>query len=277
MAMAATPIPGLARASHPGPAIAVTLLAGGTALAAGATAASSVALAAVVLLGQVSIGWSNDAVDAVGDAAAGRRNKPTVAGIVSATLLLRAGVIALLAAAALSYPVLGWVAGLAHIIAVLAAWAYNLRLKDTWASFLPYAIAFGLAPVVVGGALDPRTVPPLWTLWLAGTAAVAVHLANTAPDVATDRAVGRGGVATRLGASRSRLLGTTLLSAALIGALLATPDTMLPDAVAVLAVGHVVVLGAAAVMLAGRWLFPAMAILAVLDAGGLGLWRVVIA
>ena len=37
----------------------------------------------------------------------------------------------------------GLLAGLAHLVGVAAAWAYNLGLKSTRISWVPYAVAFG--------------------------------------------------------------------------------------------------------------------------------------
>src|SRR5258705_3783334 len=77
----------LIRSSHPGPCLAITAMTVLLAIGAGAlgrTGAGTVAVFAVaVLAGQLSIGWSNDAFDAGLDAAAGRTDKPLVAGTVS--------------------------------------------------------------------------------------------------------------------------------------------------------------------------------------------------
>ncbi|MGA7688949.1 MAG: UbiA family prenyltransferase, partial [Jiangellales bacterium] len=129
--------------------VAVTVLAVGLAGFAGAPTQAALALGLAVLLGQLSIGWSNDAVDAPDDVAARRSAKPVVRGLVDASTLYRAALAALGVTVGASFMLLGWVAGGLHVVAVLAAWAYNLRLKDTALSPLPYALAFGLVPLIV--------------------------------------------------------------------------------------------------------------------------------
>ena len=52
-------------------------------------------------------------------------------------------------AAALCVPLsfaMGWAAGAAHLVAVASAAGYNLGLKATALSPLPYALSFGLVP-----------------------------------------------------------------------------------------------------------------------------------
>src|SRR4051794_211623 len=134
----------LVAACHPGPALAVTALA--TALAVSVDARPArVALA--FLTGQLSVGWSNDWVDAERDRAVARPDKPVVQGLPVATVRA-AALLAATACVPLSLA-LGWRAGLAHLVAVASAWAYNLGLKATLASFVPYALSFGLVPDVV--------------------------------------------------------------------------------------------------------------------------------
>ena len=53
-----------AKACHPGPTAAVTIIVTMLAGAAGRTGAGLVLVAAAVLCGQLSVGWSNDARDA---------------------------------------------------------------------------------------------------------------------------------------------------------------------------------------------------------------------
>ncbi|WP_418607252.1 hypothetical protein [Georgenia sp. SUBG003] len=62
----------LARACHPAPTVAVTVLAGLAAVVAGHTAGGVALVALAVLAGQLTIGWSNDLVDR----RAGPRRRP---------------------------------------------------------------------------------------------------------------------------------------------------------------------------------------------------------
>lgn len=267
---------GLALACHPGPALAVTVLAVGLAGFAGAPTQAALALGLAVLVGQLSIGWSNDAVDAAEDVAARRSAKPVVRGLVDASTLSRAALAALGATVVLSFVLLGWVAGGLHVGAVLAAWAYNLRLKDTALSPLPYAMAFGLVPLIVvavagadstvqGGTPADVAAGSLGALAAVGALLGAgAHLANTAPDVDSDRAVGRGGLAVRIGGPAARTLAVACCAAA-AGVLLvaiAEPTAALAAALAA-QIGLLVVVAA---WRHGRWLFPTMLVVAALDA-----------
>ncbi|AYG78700.1 hypothetical protein DWB77_00808 [Streptomyces hundungensis] len=58
----------------------MTVLVTALAVMAGRGLAGSVAVAAAVLTGQLSVGWCNDAVDAHRDTACGRRDKPVATG-----------------------------------------------------------------------------------------------------------------------------------------------------------------------------------------------------
>jgi 4-hydroxybenzoate polyprenyltransferase len=115
---------------------------------------------AAVLCGQVSVGWANDAVDAPLDRRAGRADKPIAAGQVSQRTVLRCASTALVVDVPLSLAV-GWRAGAAHLVAVGFAWLYDLGLKRTVASVLPYAVSFGLVPVIVAAALPGSPRPRL--------------------------------------------------------------------------------------------------------------------
>ena len=70
----------LLRAAHPGPAFAVTLLAGLLGVAVGLGAVDLALVVAAVGTGQLVIGWSNDLVDAGRDRAVGRTDKPLATG-----------------------------------------------------------------------------------------------------------------------------------------------------------------------------------------------------
>src|SRR3954454_12399881 len=118
---------GLVLATHPGPTVAVVGYATATA-AASHLGPRSVLLAFAVLFGQASVGWSNDWIDAPRDVARERRDKPIAAGLLARDVVGRGALIALTLCVPASFA-LGWRAGTAHLIAVAAAWSYNLGLK----------------------------------------------------------------------------------------------------------------------------------------------------
>jgi 4-hydroxybenzoate polyprenyltransferase len=257
---------GLLLASHLAPTVTVTVLVALLASAVGAPAQSVVGLTVAVLLGQLSIGWSNDAADAADDRRAGRVTKPVVAGLVSTRTLWQAAVVALGASIVASVVLLGWATGGLHVLAVLGAWAYNLRLKDTPLSPVPYGLAFGLLPVILGRLGEPEVAVPPWVVLSTACLGVAAHLANTAPDVRSDRLVGRGGLAVLVGSPAARGLAVALAAGAGLTVVVAGPGG---GAVLVASLVLVLPLVAAAVVAHGRWLFPALMAVAVIAATGL--------
>ncbi|MDR8414933.1 UbiA family prenyltransferase [Nonomuraea sp. 3-1Str] len=204
---------GLARACHPGPTVAVTSLVTALAVASGRDAAGCALVAAAVLTGQLSVGWCNDAVDARLDVAAGRSGKPIVDGVVGARTVRNAAFAALLLCVPLSLAS-GLLAGAAHLIGVGAAWAYDLGVKATIWSWLPYAVGFGSLPAFVTLGLPGHPWPAWWAVAAGALLGCGAHLANVLPDIPHDLAAGVRGWPQRLGTERTRLLAPLPLLAA---------------------------------------------------------------
>jgi 4-hydroxybenzoate polyprenyltransferase len=211
-AIAAKPV-ALARASHPGPTVAVTAFSALLAASAGTPLRTGLVLVAAVLAGQLSIGWSNDRMDAARDRAVGRTDKPVAAGAISPGTVDAALAAAVLACIGLSLA-LGWRAGLTHLAAVACGWIYNAGLKSTVLSWLPYAVAFAALPAVATLALPTPTVPAGWVLVTGALLGCAGHLANAVPDLAEDDRTGVRGLPHRLRARGSLALAGLLLLAA---------------------------------------------------------------
>ncbi|WP_405452922.1 UbiA family prenyltransferase [Streptomyces erythrochromogenes] len=201
---------GLGASCHPLPAAAVTLFAAVLAVAAGHGPPGVVLLAAAVAAGQLSVGWCNDRADLGRDLATGRRDKPLVAGTVSAAAVARAAGTALLLCVPLSLAS-GPLAGAVHLAGVAAAWGYNLRLKGTAVSWAPYALAFGLLPAFVTLGLPGAPWPPPWLMAAAALLGAGAHFANVLPDIEDDLATGVVGLPQRLGARRSAALAGLLV------------------------------------------------------------------
>jgi 4-hydroxybenzoate polyprenyltransferase len=213
MRLSASVLRPLVLSCHPGPAFAVTAVATLLAVGAGAQAGTAVLVAAAFGTGQLSIGWSNDWLDADRDAVVQRRDKPLATGRISR----RPVGIAALVAAALCVPLslaLGPLAGVAHLLAVASAWSYNLLLKSSVWSWLPFAFSFGLLPAIVGWSLPGRPDAPLWAVATGALLGVAAHLLNVLPDLEDDRATGVRGLAHRLGRTRTSLLAAAVLLSA---------------------------------------------------------------
>jgi 4-hydroxybenzoate polyprenyltransferase len=200
----------LLASSHPEPAAAVTTVSAALAASAGRTAGGVVAVAVAVAAGQLSVGWCNDYVDRERDAASGRPDKPVARGDISPELARWAAGVALVAVVPLSL-LSGWRATLVHCAAVGLAWAYDLGLKATAWSVVPYTIAFGLLPVFVVLGLPGA---PWWAPLAGALLGAGAHFANTLPDLADDLATGVRGLPHRIGAPASRLLSAVLLLSA---------------------------------------------------------------
>ncbi|WP_336317928.1 UbiA family prenyltransferase [Streptomyces lavendofoliae] len=213
---------GLLTACHPGPAAAVTVLVTVLAAAAGHDARGCLLVGAAVLAGQLSVGWCNDAVDAARDRTAGRHGKPVVAGAVGAATVGGAAVVALALAVPLSLAC-GPLAGGVHLAGVAGAWAYDLGLKATVLSWLPYALGFAALPAFVTLSLPGSPWPAWWVTAAGALVGVGAHLGNVLPDIGHDLAAGVRGWPQRLGPARVRLLLPVPLVAASLLLALAGP------------------------------------------------------
>jgi 4-hydroxybenzoate polyprenyltransferase len=239
----------LVRSCHPEPTVAVTAMVTALAVTTGRDAAGVLLVAAAVLTGQLSIGWLNDHLDAEHDRAVGRTDKPAAAGAVS----VRAVGVAAVVAAALCVPLSlasGIVAGGLHLVAVAAGLAYDLGLKATRASVLPYAVCFGLLPVFV--VLGAGGTPPWWLPVAGALLGSGAHFANVLPDLDDDLATGVRGLPVAPIRCGSRVAAAALLLAAslvLVGGVLGSGTVP----VAVLVAAPVVAAGVlSAGFLAGR-------------------------
>src|SRR5699024_10720285 len=209
------------RACHPAPALLVTVLAAAWAVGIGSSGRTIVLVTLAVLTGQLSVGWSNDWLDAGRDAVTGRADKPTVAGLVTAGLLRWSALVAVVLCVGLSLAT-GWVAGLVHLVTVACGWAYNAGVKATAWSWLPYALAFGVLPLFVVLAGFPRAGVPVWLMVATALLGVGAHLANTLPDLGDDRRTGVRGLPHRLGRRASSVLAPVVLAAAVVAVTLGT-------------------------------------------------------
>jgi len=198
------------RACHPGPTALVTVVVSALAWQVGWAGWAWAGLALAVLAGQLSIGWSNDAVDARADAEAARAGKPTVSDGVRPRALMAAAIAVGVVSLILSWLVAGPIGGTCHVIGVAMGWLYNLRLSRTAWAWLPYAIAFGLLPSFVYVGLDGHW-PPVWLTVAFAVIGVSAHLGNSLRDLEADTSIGLGGTAGRLGRQRTRVLAWLLL------------------------------------------------------------------
>lgn len=243
----------LVRAAHAGPAAAVVVLSVLLSVVAGLSPGRVVLVASAVLAGQLSVGWCNDLVDESRDRAVGRGDKPVAAGEVSSRAVRAACTASVVAVVALSFAC-GTGAGVVHLLCVASAWAYNLRLKATVWSWVPYALSFGGLVVFVWLAGQPPALPPWWMPVAAGLLGVGAHLLNVLPDLDDDARTGVRGLPHRIGArALPRVATAVLLAASVVVVVGAGPAR--PSSVMVLAVVGVLAL----VALAGPGRLPFLA------------------
>ena len=95
-----------------------------------------------------------------------------------------------------------------------SAWAYDLWLKTSVWSFVPYMVSFGLVAPFLTYGLTPPQGPAGWAIVTMSLLGLAAHVANGIPDIDTDRATGSDGVVGRLGRSASGTLAVVALVAA---------------------------------------------------------------
>lgn len=204
---------GVTKATHPFPLLAVVILTGLIGLTSAGDETDGERLILVItamFFSQLAIGWSNDYLDRHTDALY-QPSKPLAAGLVDARWLPVLASMACLAALGAGL-LLGALPLLLLVIGTAAGLAYNLGIKDTSLSWLPYVVAFAVLPPFVWTALDGFRSEFAWLYVVATPLTVAVHLANSLPDAETDRASGRTGVV----ASVSPAFTFALLAAALL-------------------------------------------------------------
>jgi 4-hydroxybenzoate polyprenyltransferase len=205
--------------THPGPTIVVTTLSLALGLAAHLEPWRLVVLVLAVFAGQVSIGLSNDAIDAARDAAVGRTDKPIAAGVVSAQAAMIVAIGALAIALVLSV-ILGRGMLAAHAVLLASGWAYNAGLKSTPFSIVPFLVSFGLFPSLATLSAPGGAIAPVWQSIAGAVLGAAVHLTNVLPDLDDDRATGVRGLPHRLGPRASAVLAAAGIVAGAVAVLL---------------------------------------------------------
>ena len=252
----------LLAAAHFPPTVAVTTVVAVLAVAADRPLETGIFVTAAVFFGQLTIGWGNDLVDAGRDRQVGRTDKPLATGELSARLVIGCLVVAAVACVVLSFAA-GWRSALVHLfVGVACGHAYNLWLKSTPVSWLPYAIAFGSLPWIVWLAGPDPGAPAWWMVLAASALGVAAHFLNALPDLADDTATGVRGLPQRIGAMASRVVATLLLVGASAVAVIG-PGSVPPWAWVVL--GVTVVLAEFALFGKGKIPFYAAIAIALID------------
>ena len=212
------------RIIHPFPTVLNVAATGGLALVAthGAPHAPTLLrMLALMFCAQSAIGVTNDYFDRDLDAHT-KPWKPVAAGLVSvpAARLLALGLIIITVALAAT---LGRAGFALAVVGLGSGLVYDVWLKRTALSAIPYMVAIPTLPIWVWLTLD-RGEPVLWWLLPVGALlGLALHLANTLPDIESDRSYGVVGLAHRLGPQRSMFVGWASFTAALACTLAIAP------------------------------------------------------
>ncbi len=243
---------GVLRLVHPFPSLLDASVTAAVAAIAGAGAVAVVNLAAAMLLLQMGIGAANDWADAPADGTA-QPAKPIPSGMVRGAIAARIALGA--AAAGLVLAALAGPAPLAVAAAGLSVGlAYDLRLKGTSWSWVPYAVGIPLLPVFAWvGATGSLPAPFAVLVPIAMLAGAALAVANALADLERDRSAGTETVATSLGLDRARRIGAAL-QGLVVAAALGSAVAFGGDAawVALAAGGSAIVLAGLAIGWSGR-------------------------
>jgi 4-hydroxybenzoate polyprenyltransferase len=208
---------GLIRIVHPFPSLLDAAVTGVLVLVAGGAPAAAFRLAGSMFALQAAIGTANDLADEPLDRHA-KPAKPLPAGLVSrpaAHALLVVLITAGLVLAAASGPIL---LGLA-VVGIGIGFLYDLRLKGTLWSWLPFALGIPLLPVFAWlGATGGLPAAFVLLLPVGVIAGAALALANLLADLERDERAGARTLATRLGRRRTWQLASGLLAVVLVAA-----------------------------------------------------------
>jgi 4-hydroxybenzoate polyprenyltransferase len=227
----------LLTAAHGGPTIVVTLVTLTLCLSSGLEPSRTAVVTAMIFFQQLSIGWSNDALDAQRDTHDGRSDKPIARGDVSARAVLTLAIISATIALGLSV-VLGWGAVIAHAVFLISGWAYNLGLKRGVLATVCYAVGFGSLPLIVTLSLPEPRLAAWWAVAMGALLGIAAHFANVIPDLHEDARHGIRALPHRWGARASGYVSLACLAAAaLLGALAPSRLTVVSAVSAVIGLG----------------------------------------
>jgi 4-hydroxybenzoate polyprenyltransferase len=170
-------------------------------------------MVAAMLVIQCTIGVANDIFDRDLDAAS-KPYKPLVSGAVSLRAAQRLALALFVGALAIS-ATFGAIGFALSMLGLACGLSYDARLKRTVFSAVPFMIAIPTLPLWVWATLDEWDAVLWWLLPLGALIGLALHLANTLPDIEDDAAHGIRGLAHALGKRNSMLLAWSSFAAAL--------------------------------------------------------------
>lgn len=224
--------------------MAVTLVTVILAIGIGVDPLRVVLVGAAMLAGQLSIGWSNDWIDADRDTAVARSDKPIASGLVSRRAVRAAALTAVVVAVPLSLLLGPW-AALVNLLGIASGWSYNAWLKRTPASGVPYLVTFGTLPLFVTLSLAEPRHAVWWAIAVGSLLGFGAHFANVLPDLADDARTGVRGLPHILGRTASGVIAFASLAIASLIASLGIASSS-PGLTVVAVIGLVIGAGLAA-------------------------------
>jgi 4-hydroxybenzoate polyprenyltransferase len=255
----------LALSTHPGPTLAVTTVVVLLGVAVGLESWRIVLLGIAMLFNQLSVGLSNDWIDADRDRAVGRTDKPVATGAISVGVVRSSAFLCAGLALVATAP-LGLAAETAQVVALASAWSYNAGLKSTPFSVVPYLVTFGLLPALASTAKPVPSAPVWWAVAAGALLGVAAHFANVLPDLDDDRVTGIRGLPHRVGLRGSIIVTWVALAAGSAAIAIGTGG----DRIALAGFGVSLLIATIGMLRAlrrgvGRWLFQLVILAALVD------------
>lgn len=209
----ASRLTGLARLVHPFPSILDGIVTAAFAIVAGGTPSVAAGLGLAMVGLQAGIGATNDFIDAPRDAGH-KPGKPIPAGLVSRAEARNVALVAFGVGIGLAGLSGGPTGVFLAIVVVAIGLTYDLRLKGTVWSWLPFAVGIPVLPVFGWlGAAGRLPIAFLILVPAAVAAGAALAIANAFVDVERDRAAGSGSIALALGPTNAWLIHVGILAA----------------------------------------------------------------
>jgi 4-hydroxybenzoate polyprenyltransferase len=219
---------GVLRATHPRQGMLTALAMAAAALASGRPLREALVAGAAVLVVQAILGLVNDVVDRERDVTTGVPGKPIAEGRLPAGNATFVATCLAILAIPLSLQN-GSAAAAALLGSFVAGLAYNLRLRRTALSWLPWAVGYGLFPAFLsyggwGGGLHGG--PPTWAMTgLVALLGIGVHFLTSLPHLVADNKTGVRHlplrVALKIGAPRLLVISGVFTGLVAIGVLIA--------------------------------------------------------
>jgi 4-hydroxybenzoate polyprenyltransferase len=180
-----------------------------------------VRMALAMLSAQFAIGITNDLFDRELDAVT-KPWKPIASGLIPPPLAAATASALVVSAIALASSI-SWQSAALVAVGTACGLAYDAGVKRTVVSPLPFMVAIPVLPAWVYVTLDAWEPVLWWLLPLGALVGLAIHLANSLPDVESDAANGVRGLAHVLGVERAMYLSWLAFAQALILAALIAP------------------------------------------------------